>query len=88
MFLEYLKKMLAELEIETNGGVTGNFLFVNLNDKRLANVVVEELRKKKIFIRGGWPNPYDTGFSVTGAPINIMEEFFHEFALVFRSLKH
>ena len=78
--LEYLKIMLTELGIESNGGTSGNFLFVNLYDASLVAKIVGQLIEKRIYIRHGWPSPYDTGFTVSGAPISIMEGFYHEFS--------
>ena len=44
------------------------------------------LKDKKIYIRGGWPVPYETGVSISGAPKNIMENFFEEFSNVYQNL--
>jgi len=84
--LHYLKTKLIELEIEFNGGNTGNFIFVNLHDQKLANAIVTELRKKEIYIRGEWPAPFSTGFSITGAPQHIMKFFFDEFVTIHQKL--
>ena len=82
----YLKSELKKLNIEFNGGNTGNFIFINIHDAGMARKIVNNLMDKKIYIRGRWPSPYDTGFSVTGAPMEIMEKFFEEFYQVYRSL--
>ena len=85
--LRYLKRELEKLGIEYNGGETGNFIYVNLRDVELANVIVQRLKDRQIYVRGGWPEPFDAGFSVTGAPKKIMEEFFHEFSIEFNSFR-
>jgi len=82
----YLKNELNQLGLEYNGGNEGNFLFVNLKDKMLALNIVQSLRKKNIYIRGGWPDPYSAGVSITGAPKHIMIEFFKEFSATFKIL--
>ena len=85
--LRYLKRELDKLSIEYNGGETGNFIYVNLGNTELANDIVRRLKDRQIYIRGGWPEPFDAGFSVTGAPKEIMEEFFHEFSIEFNSFR-
>ena len=67
-------------------GIRVIFIFVNLHDQNLANAIVRELRKKGIYIRGGWPAPYSTGFSITGAPQQIMIKFFDEFVTTYYKL--
>ena len=52
----------------------------------LAENVLKNLREKQIYIRGGWPAPYEKWISISGAPKNILEEFFHEFSLTFKKL--
>ena len=84
--LSYLKTELMNLNIEYNGGDAGNFIYINIHDADKARKIVDNLMDKKIYIRGRWPNPYDTGFSVTGAPMEIMDKFFNEFYQVYYSL--
>jgi histidinol-phosphate aminotransferase len=83
--LAYLKSKLDDLELEYNGGNHGNFLYVELKDEELAQNIVYALREKKIYIRGQWPFPYSTGISITGAPVDIMREFYKEFYKVYQS---
>ena len=82
----YLKQELDQLGLEYNGGNTGNFLYINLRDQVFAENVLKTLREKKIYIRGGWPAPYAQGVCISGAPKNIIEEFFHEFSDAFTKL--
>ena len=82
----YLKSELSKLGLEHNGGNEGNFLYVNFGDEQLSHKLVQGLREKKIYIRGGWPVPYETGVSISGAPKNIMENFFEEFSNVYQNL--
>ena len=81
----YLKSELSKLGLEHNGGNEGNFLYVNFGDEQLSHKLVQGLREKKIYIRGGWPVPYETGVSISGAPKNIMENFFEEFSNVYQN---
>jgi histidinol-phosphate aminotransferase len=83
--LSYLKSKLDDIELEYNGGNYGNFLYVELKDEELAQNIVYALRERKIYIRGRWPFPYSTGISITGAPVNIMREFYKEFYDVYQS---
>lgn len=82
----YLKKELDCLGIEYNGGNDGNFIYVNFRDEQLCQKLVNGLREKKIYIRGGWPKPYETGVSISAAPKNIMESFFKEFSKVYLNI--
>ena len=84
--LDYLKSELDSLGLEHNGGNEGNFLYVNLNDEEFAKNIVYQLREKKIYIRGGWPVPYSSGISITGAPENIMRAFYKEFYNIYQSV--
>ena len=77
--LQYIKTKLNDLNIEYNGGDTGNFIYVNMKSADLANAIVESLRHENIYVRGGWPKPYDTGFTITGAPQDMMEIFYNKF---------
>ena len=74
------------LGLEHNGGNEGNFLYVNLRDEELSQKLVHKLREKKIYIRGGWPKPYETGVSISAAPKNIIKNFFKEFSKVYLNL--
>jgi len=80
--LNFLKHKLNVLDIEYNGGDSGNFIYLNLKDVLLAKNIVKSLSKKNIYVRGNWPDPFNGGISVTGAPINIMEIFFNEFQTI------
>ena len=83
--LSYLKSKLDDLDLKYNGGNHGNFLYVELNDEKLVQNIVYALREKNIYIRGQWPFPYSTGVSITGAPVDIMREFFKEFYKIYKS---
>ena len=83
--LAYLKSKLDVLELEYDGGNHGNFLYIELKDQELAQNIVYALREKNIYIRGQWPFPYSTGISITGAPVDIMREFYKEFYKVYKS---
>jgi len=73
--LAYLKKRLDGLGLAHNGGNASNFIYVNLGDKKLIEKVTSALKSKGIHIRAGWPEPYSSGFCVTGAPKHLMERF-------------
>jgi len=85
--LKFLKEKLANLNIEFNGGEAGNYIYIDLKNEKNADQMVKKLSKKDIYVRGGWPKPYNTGFSITGAPKNIMEIFFNEFHNIYKKLK-
>lgn len=60
---------LNDKNIEYTGAKWSNFIYLNLHDEAKANHVVDELKKRKIYVRGGWKAPFNTGFSITGAPL-------------------
>ena len=77
--LSFLKNELDKNKIEYNGGTYGNYIFINLKNPSLVNKVVNRLIKKNIYVRGNWPKPFNSGFSVSGAPINKIKIFYSEF---------
>lgn len=70
----YLKKEFDKRGLEYNGGQASNFIFVNLHDKDMADKVIGELKKKNIYLRGGWPEPFSGGFSITAGPKPLMKK--------------
>jgi len=44
--------------------------------------IVSELKARNIHIRGGWPEPFSTGFAVTGGPRALMQELVKELSSV------
>jgi histidinol-phosphate aminotransferase len=76
--LAYLKKGLNKLGLEFNGGDTSNFLYVELRDRELVEKIADALKKRNIYIRSNWPKPYAGGFSISGAPKDIMRQFLNE----------
>lgn len=85
--LRYLKGEFDRLGLEHNGGDASNFIFVNLHDETLARGVVKALAARRVFIRGGWPEPFSGGFSVTGGPKQVMEAFVKELRDVLAAVK-
>lgn len=79
----FLKSNLKKNNIYFTGGNKGNFLFIHLNSEVAAKKIYKELKKNKIYIRIGWPKPFNSGLSVTGAPINIMKIFLRKFLLAY-----
>jgi histidinol-phosphate aminotransferase len=77
--LEQLKRSLDSIGILHNGGVTGNFIYLDLGSRAAVEAVVATLREQDIHIRGGWPRPFDGGVAVTGAPPEQMSRFFDAF---------
>ena len=75
----YLKKELDNIGVEYNGGESSNFIFINIRNKTKCRYIVKKLREKNIFVRDKWSNPFDNGFSVSGAPKKIMRTFIKEF---------
>jgi histidinol-phosphate aminotransferase len=71
--LAYLRDALAERGIHANGGRTGNFVYADLGSAARAQSLVAELKRHGVHIRGGWPQPYDGGVAISGAPKVLMQ---------------
>jgi len=76
--LAYLKEEFNKRNLEYNGGDTSNFIYLNLHNEKLIDRIVSELEKKHIYVRGGWPEPFSGGLSITGGPRKVMEKFIKE----------
>ena len=86
--LKYLRSRLNKDQIEFNGGLNGNYIYINLKSEKKTRSVINYLRRKKIFVRGGWPNPFNKGFSVTGAEKKIMIKFYKSFSKALKKFKN
>lgn len=80
--LAYLKKGLTRLKLKYNGGTSSNFLYVDMEDEALLARTVDALKARGVYIRGGWPRPYASGFTITGGPTTLMERFIHNLSEV------
>ena len=74
--LHYLKNELDKIGVEYNGGINGNYLFINLKSKKISQEIILRLKKDNIYVRGNWPKPFNNGILVSGAPKKIMKVFF------------
>ena len=83
---EYLKEYLDKFNLTYVGGTEGNFLFVELGNKDNVNELTAKLKERDIYIRNGWPAPFDTGFAITGAPVKVMEKFVQGFLEVYSGI--
>ena len=77
--LAYLKDKLSKNNIENNGGLNSNFIFVNLKNNIKKKKIINNLKLKKIYVRGNWPKPFDKGILISGAPLIQMKKFFYNF---------
>ena len=84
--LKYLKHKLEKFNIEYSGGKTGNYIFINLKNKKINSKVVRKLKQKKIYVRSGWPKPFDKGFCLSGSSEKNMKFFFSNFIKIFKSI--
>lgn len=85
--LDYLKSEFRKLGLEYDGGNSSNFIFVDLGKKVFVEQIIQRLNNKNIFIRGGWPEPYSSGISVTAGPKPVMQKFMQEFLIAFNALR-
>ncbi|MBN1353229.1 MAG: histidinol-phosphate aminotransferase family protein [Candidatus Omnitrophica bacterium] len=76
--LAYLKNEFDHLGLEHNGGNASNFIYVDLGSEAILKRVVKALRERHIYVRGGWPAPYASGFCLTAGPKKIMRHFVRE----------
>ncbi len=73
--LALVKGELSGLGLAYSGGDTSNFLYVAMDGADSARGLAARLKARGIYIRQGWPAPFDAGFSITGAPRLRMETF-------------
>lgn len=76
--LAYLKGEFNKRNLEYNGGDASNFIYLNLHNKESVGRIVSGLEKKHIYVRGGWPEPFSGGVSITGGPRKVMEKLIKE----------
>ena len=84
--IKILKKKLDELKLEYHGGNYGNYIFINLKNKKIVNKITKYLAVEKILIRSGWDKPWDTGISISCAPPKIMNIFIKKFEKVYKKI--
>ena len=75
----YLKKNLKKKEIDFNGGIHGNYIFINLKNEKKSKYIIDILKRNKIFVRSNWPKPFHKGFSLAGVDISLMKKFINKF---------
>ncbi len=77
LYYRKFKKIINKYSIHHNGGNHRCFIYVNLNSKKFANNVVDELITKNIFVRGKWPKPFDKGILISGTTFKNFKKFFN-----------
>ena len=75
----FLKKKLKDLKINYYGGVNSNFIFIDFQNKTLANKIFNKLKQNSTAVRYGYPKPFDKGILLTGCPLKEMKIFFSIF---------
>lgn len=77
--LIYLQFELTKINVNHIGGSNGNYIYIYFKNKKIAQYFHKELQKRKFFVRGNWPKPFENGILVSGAPKNIMIKFYKNF---------
>ena len=72
--LKFFQTKLKKLGLTYVGGNHGNYIFVNFKSKTQASLIYNKLKKNKIYVRNGWPKPYDSGLLISGSNKKIMNE--------------
>ncbi len=80
----FLKKKLIDLKINYYGGVNSNFIFIDFENKILANRIFKRLKQNNIAVRYGYPKPFDKGILLTGCPLKEMKIFFSVFKKIYK----
>tara|TARA_E500000178_G_C17026897_1_gene758486 strand:- start:1753 stop:2835 length:1083 start_codon:yes stop_codon:yes gene_type:complete len=84
---KFLKNNLKKNQVEFNGGENGNYIFINLKNLRKNKFIVNFLKKNKIFVRSGWPSPFNKGFSIAGTNKKNMKIFCDKFNQALKKFK-
>ena len=85
--LIYLKRKLFENNIENTGGLNSNYLYINFKSIKKKKYIIEQLRKKSIFVRGNWPKPFNKGLLVSGSTLKIMKRFYNTFLKAYKKIE-
>lgn len=85
--LDFLKNEFDRLGLPHNGGITSNFIYVDLGDDKAAEKMARCLKGRNIHVRGGWPKPFSAGLAVTGGPKRVMRIFMKEFSSILDDIK-
>lgn len=75
---QYLQKELTALGLKWYGGHVTNGILIFLKSKEEADHTISHLRKKKIYIRGAFEEPYQTCIRVSLGPKETMARFIEE----------
>ena len=84
---KYFKNKLDKLKVEYNGGNHGCFIYVKLKSKKFATHIIKQLKKRNIFVRGGWPKPYEKGILISGSTFKNFKKFSNEFFKIYNFSK-
>jgi len=78
---EKIKKDLLQLGVSSYGNF-GNFLLIDLKTKQNAKRVVDELRKKFIYVRGPLSRKWSNYITISIGPYNIMKKFLKNLKII------
>ena len=67
------------------GGQQSCFIFVDLKNKFLYNSVISKLKRKKIYIRGNWPSPYQYHVLISGTYFKKFKYFSNIFINIYNN---
>ncbi len=76
---KYLVSELKKHDIEYFGGKTTNSILVKLQSKKLCDNLIFFLKKKKIYIRGGFQEPLENYVRISLGSSEILKRFLKEF---------
>ena len=85
--LNFLQTNLHKKNIKTLCNMNSCYLFIDLENSKIVSKIVNSLKKNKIYVRGNWSKPYDTGILVSAGPIYIMKIFLKHFLIILEKFK-
>ena len=77
--LKIFRQKLIKNNIQFIGGTNSCYIFLNLKNKNKCELIINQLQKENIYVRGGWPAPYKNFILVSGTTLNNFNKFIVKF---------
>jgi len=84
--LKIFRQKLKSKNIQFVGGLNSCYIFLNLKNQKIYKMTVNKLKKEKIYVRGGWPEPYNNFILVSGSTLKNFNKFVIKFFKIFDNI--
>ena len=83
--LKIFRQKLKRKNIQFVGGLNSCFIFLNLKNQKVYKMTINQLKKENIYVRGGWPEPYNNYILVSGSTLENFNKFVIKFFKIFNN---